>query len=125
MTQEENLKLVLNNTIEKVLFNENGLITLKDLIHKVSIGAISAKTFREFIINFRQDNLEKLTEELLDIFNFHATQISIKNQLSEFTSEGDSQMEADLQEKNQLLKTLAIRVNNMHKKLKNKLKISG
>ena len=124
LTIEESLRLVLENKIEKVLFNEEGLISLKDLIHNVSIGTTTAKTLRESIIKIRGDILEKLLEKLIVIFKFYAHQVSTHEQLSEFTSENNSQVAADLQEKNELLEKVATTVNNMYKKVKKKVELS-
>ncbi len=124
LTKEENLKLVLENKIEKVLFNEQKLITIKDLIYKVSIGTTPAKTLREYIIDFRHDTLEKLLKKLLVIFKFYAHQVSTQDQLSEHTSRNNSQMTADLQEKNELLEKVANKVNYLCEKGKKKIELS-
>lgn len=123
LTKEENLRLVLKKKIEKVLFNEEELTILKDLIYKVSIGTTPAKTLREFIINFRGDASDKLLEKTLPIFEFYAHQTATQDQLSEFTSRDDSRMKADLQEKNELLEKVAIKIDNMHKGLKERLAV--
>ena len=116
LTKEENLRRIL----EKDLFDKQELTKLKELTHKVSIGEMSAKELREAIIDSRGVILDKL----LTTFEFYAHQTSTQDQLSEYTSGNNSQMTADLQEKNELLEKVAIKVDNMHKKLEKKLELS-
>jgi len=123
LTKEENLKLVLEKKIEKVLFNEDELLKLKNLTDKVSIGTTPAKTLREFIVDFRGDVIEKLLKKLLRIFKFYAHQVSTQDQLSGYTSGNNSQITTDLQKKNEFLEEVAVKVNNIHKKLEERLEL--
>jgi len=116
LTKEENLKRML----EKDLFNEENLTTLKRLTNEVSTGKIPAKELREAIINSRGDILDKL----LTTFEFYARQISTQDQLSEFTSGNNSQMTVNLQEKNELLEKVADKVNHIYEEVKKKLELS-
>lgn len=123
LTMEESLRLILEDKIEEILFNEKDLNTLKDLTNKVSIGTTPAKTLREFIVDFRKGVIEKLIGKLVRIFKFYAHQMSTQEQLSKFTSGDDSQMKTDLQEKNQLLAKVATRIDNISRKVKQKLEL--
>ena len=116
LTKEENLRLIL----EKDLFDKQELTKLKDLTHKVSTGETSAKVLREAIIDSRGAILDKL----LTTFEFYARQTTTQDQLSEYTSGNNSQVAAELQEKNELLEKVAIKVDNIHKKLEKSLELS-
>lgn len=124
LTKEENLKLVLEKKIEKVLFNEDELLKLKNLTDKVSIGTTPAKTLREFIVDFRGDVIEKLLKKLLRIFKFYAHQVSTQDQLSGYTSGNNSQITQDLQEKNELLEKVADKIGYICEKVKKTVDIS-
>lgn len=122
MTNEKNLKLVLENKIEEVLFDTQKLNRLKESIKKVGTGEISVKVLKEIILESRAVILEKLTDELLGIFKFHANQLTIKKQLSEFTSEGSTEIRKELQEKNALLEKVSTSVSSIYEKVKKRLK---
>jgi len=113
LTKEENLRKM----VEKVLFKEQNLIKLKELTRQVSTGEIPAKVLRETIIKSRGVILNKL----LPIFEFYAHQAATQDQLSDFTSGSNSQITAELQEKNELLEKVADKVNHIYEKVKKNL----
>ena len=110
---------VLHNIIENVLFNEEQLNQLKQLINDLSDGLLSPKEFRAYII--RQKNLH--VEKILELFPYFMRQMKMKDSLSQFTGDSlNDKTHNELQEKDKFIEHIAIRINKIFNKLSKKPK---
>ena len=110
---------VLHNIIENVLFNEEQLNQLKQLINDLSDGLLSPKEFRAY--NIRQKNLH--VEKILELFPYFMRQMKMDNSLNQFTEDSlDDKIRTELQEKNKFIEHIALRVNKILNKPNKKLK---
>ena len=113
---KENLNLY--QQIEKILFNENNLNTLKNSISNLSKGVLTSKRVKEQIIEFRLNAVK----EIVKLFNFYHKQLTIVTSLDEYSSiPNNHNLEQELSEKNQFLQVVAKRIRDIYSKLKLKL----
>lgn len=106
--------------LEKIVFNEAQLMTLKKGIDKVANGYLNPKDLRKQIIELRV----KLIEELIEFFPFYLKQSLTENKLTSFTDSNiSSQISEELDEKNNLLEEVGFKVNNIYIKLKEKFDV--
>ncbi len=116
----EQKKDFLYEMLEKIVFNETQLLTLKKGIEKVADGYLTPKSLRKQIIELRA----KLIEELIEFFPFYLKQSTTKNKLTSFTDLDDTSLiSEELEEKNNLLEEVGYKVNNIYKKLKEKFDV--
>jgi len=106
--------------LEKMLFNEKDLNTLKIAIDNMNMGKISPKALRKYIIESRV----KMIEKLLKFFPFYLKQATIEKSLEEFGQPHTNiKLEQELQEKDKFLEEVGFKVNKIHEELKHKLEI--
>ena len=111
---------VLNDMIEKVLFNKAQLNELKDFINQVDSGQVSPKDVRMLILTQKEKNLEKLVE----LISFSLKQGKINNSHKSFSEDPPNRDILDeLQEKNSFLEKVGIKVNNLVNELTKKLEV--
>lgn len=111
---------VLHNIIENVLFNEEQLDQLKQLINDLYDGHLTPKDFRTYIIRQKNHNVEKI----LELFPYYIRQTKMNDSLNQFTGDSlNDKTRNELQEKNEFIEHIGIRVNEIFKKLNKKLKI--
>ncbi|MFX0142417.1 MAG: hypothetical protein ACFFDN_52740 [Candidatus Hodarchaeota archaeon] len=109
----------LYNILEKILFNEESLNKLKTAINDLSKGQMSSKKFRTQLI----ENRVKILEKLLEFLPFYLRQKTNVKSLDEFVGNDSekNQLSKELQERNELLEEIGLRVNNIFDKLKEKI----
>ncbi|MFW9819654.1 MAG: hypothetical protein ACFFE5_08600 [Candidatus Thorarchaeota archaeon] len=106
--------------LEKIVFNEVQLMTLKKGIEKVANGYLNPKDLRKQIIELRV----KLIEDLIEFFPFYLKQSLTENKLNNYTDSNESSsLSEKLQEKNNLLEEVGLRINSIYKKLKEKFEL--
>ncbi len=111
----------LSNQIESILFDETNLNVLKNSINSLSKGTLAPKVVKEQIIEFRLNAVQ----EIVKLFNFYHRQLTTATSLDKYTENTiNNQLEQDLFEKNDFLEDVGKRIQNIHTKLKNKLKIN-
>lgn len=105
----------LYEVLEKIVFNEELLDVLKNAIDGATVDKMSSKQLKLLIIEQRT----KIFEDLLEFFPYHVKQYLILNSLDAFTnSQGDPELNRELEEKNQFLEEVGIRISRIHEKLK-------
>ena len=111
----------LYEMLEKILFNEVQLTKLKNGIEEVSTGRLSPKLLRKRIIKLRVEIIEKL----LEFFPFYFKQITATQRINEFTEKKitSAPSSEELQEKNELLDSVAIKLNSIYEKLKENFEV--
>ena len=110
----------LNEMLEKMIFNEKDLNTLKIAIENMNMGKISPKELRKYIIASRG----KIIEKLLKFFPFYLKQTTIEKSMEKFTKPDiNIKLEQELQEKNKFLEEVGFKVNKIHEEFKHKLEI--
>lgn len=116
-----NSKEFLYDILEKILFDENQLTKLKDGIEEVSTGRLSPKLLRKRIIELRVEIVEKL----LELFPFYLRQITANQKLNENIEKKliSTSSSEELQEKNELLEQVAIKINSIYDKLKENFEV--
>lgn len=116
-----NSKEFLYDMLEKILFDENQLTKLKDGIEEVSTGRSSPKSLRKRIIELRVEIVEKL----LELFPFYLKQITANHKINEVTEKKliSAPSSEELQEKNELLEQVAIKINSIYMKLKENFEV--
>jgi len=116
-----NSKEFLYDMLEKILFDENHLIKLKDGIEEVSTGRLSPKLLRKQIIELRVEIVEKL----LELFPFYLKQITVNHEINEVTEKKliSTPSSEEIQEKNELLEQVAIKINSIYEKLKENFEV--
>lgn len=99
----------LDDMLEKIVFEEQNLRKLRDAINRFQSGELSIKEFREHLLLLRVEILDALKIFVPFQINLKNT----KNSVSEFVEGGSnlSQLQQDLQERNELLETIATRLN--------------
>lgn len=113
-------KGLLYEMLEKIVFNEVQLMTLKKGIEKVANGYLNPKDLRKQIIELRV----KLIEDLIEFFPFYLKQSLTENKLNNYTDSNESSsLSEKLQEKNNLLEEVGLRINSIYKKLKEKFEL--
>ncbi|MFW9826722.1 MAG: hypothetical protein ACFFEY_03770 [Candidatus Thorarchaeota archaeon] len=108
----ENEKEHLYEMLEKLVFDENQLLILKEKIEQVANGTLSSKLLRKQIIDFRM----AIMERLLEFFPFYVKQSSTQKQLTNFLDHSNDKFE-ELEEKNRLLKEVSVRINKIYENL--------
>jgi hypothetical protein len=108
----EKEKDYLYEMLEKLVFDENQLLILKEKIEQVANGTISSKLLRKQIIDFRMSIMERLFE----FFPFYVKQSSTQKQLTNFIDSSNENFE-ELEEKNKLLEEISGRINKIYKNL--------
>jgi len=121
MTESLDLKYI-EHLIEKIIFDEEELETLKIAIKNFNEGKTSARELKLLILQSRGRILEDVAAY---IFFIEKTQIKNKlnsennqNQLI-LSTDVESQLREEISEKNELLETVAQRVNHLVYKLNN------
>ena len=108
--------------VEKIVFDEDELEKLKIAIKNFTQGKTSAKELKNLLLQCRGRMVEDMTDYVLFIAKKIATEKA--KELTPSTSLSPSQIESQLreeiEEKNELLETVAIRVNNLVSQLINK-----
>jgi len=106
----------LMDIIEPILFNEEELSNLKDLINDVGSNKIEPKQLRKAII----DNRASIMERLINIFFF---QVKREFNLQEIDSYAgnDSLLNSEMEEKDKFLEQIADRIQVIHTKAVEKL----
>lgn len=107
---------VLDDSIEKILLDNETLAAIKKAIDDVSIGKMTLREFRKMYIENRRIEIKKLNR----LFQFYNKQ-SIKLQsIQDFTQNTNNpQLEKELQERNQLFEQVGLRVKTLYEKLRN------
>jgi len=110
----------LYEMLEKIVFNEAQLIVLKKGIEKVASGYLTPKDLRKQIIELRV----KLIEDLIEFFPFYLKQSNTENKLTSYTDSNDSSsLIEELDEKNNLIEEIGLKVNNIYRKLREKFEL--
>jgi len=104
----------LSEMIEKILFDVKELELLKALINNVGMGSAEPKKLRTAII----ENRENIKSKILSIFPYYHKQISYQQQIDNFTErDSPSQIQNELEEKNDLLRKVGEWMQTTRKKL--------
>lgn len=108
----------LSEMIEKILFDVQELELLKVLINNVGMGSTEPKKLRAVII----ENRENIKSKILSIFPYYHKQISYQQQIDNFAErDSPSQIQNELEEKNELLKKVGEWMHTTRKKLEEEL----
>lgn len=112
-------KIDIEEILEKIVFDKDNLDDLKKVLMEARSGKISIKDLGKTIIKLRAHILEALKE----FIPFHLKRESTSKSLAEFTqrSPNSPQLENELEEKNQLLETIGLRINKIYETLNNDL----
>lgn len=105
---------VLDDSIEKILLDDETLAAIKKAISNVNSGLMTPREFRKMYIENRRIEIKKLNR----LFQFYNKQ-SIKLQsIQDFTQNTNNpQLEKELQERNQLFTQIGLRVKILYEKL--------
>jgi len=121
MTEIHDLRHI-EQLLEKIIFNENELERLKIAIKNSTEGKTSARELKQLILQCRGRILEDITA-----FIFFIKKAQIKNKVNLennrnqpiLSTNVESQLREEINEKNELLETVAQRVNSLVYKLNN------
>jgi len=121
MTEIHDLRHI-EQLLEKIIFNENELERLKIAIKNSTEGKTSARELKQLILQCRGRILEDITA-----FIFFIKKAQIKNKVnlennhnqSILSTDVESQLREEICEKNELLETVAQRINRLVYKLNN------
>ena len=110
------------HVVEKIIFNDNELEELKIAIKNFTEGKTSGKELKHLLLQCRG----RMVEEITDFGFFFAEKRTKKlmqtlrnKQQPSSQSKVESQLREEIIEKNELLETVARRVNNLVSKLNN------
>jgi len=110
-------KKILYGLLEKIIFNENDFDLLKKSIKELSIGKIEPKNLKKTIIQSRI----KILDELLDIFPFYIEQMNKKQTIDEYIKKNqNSDLFKEIKEKDEFLSEIALKIQTIFTKLKEK-----
>ena len=121
MTEIHDLRHI-EQLLEKIIFNENELERLKIAIKNSTEGKTSARELKQLILQCRGRILEDITA-----FIFFIKKAQIKNKVNLennqnqpiLSTDVESQLREEISERNELLETVAQRVNHLVYKLNN------
>lgn len=107
----------LEEMLEKIVFDKDNLNNLKSALNKIRNGELSVSELGKIIVELRS----RILERLIEFIPFHLKQAQTYNVLTEFTEDhsNTSQLEHELEERNQLLETVGRRINRIYEKLRN------
>lgn len=122
MTESQELRLI-EQLIEKIIFDETELERLKIAIKNFTEGKTSARELKLLILQCRGRILEDIAAYI-----FFIEKAQIKNKLNSennhnqpgLSTDVESQLREEISEKNELLETVAQRVNQLVYNLNNK-----
>ena len=106
--------------IEPILFNEGELSNLKGLINDVGSNKIEPKLLRKAII----DNRVSIMERLINTFFFQVKREFNLQEIDNFTG-NNSQLQAELEQKNIFLEEIAERIQTIYSKAEEKFGVIG
>ncbi|MFX0136971.1 MAG: hypothetical protein ACFFDN_25255 [Candidatus Hodarchaeota archaeon] len=108
MQKENNIEEIL----EKIVFDKDNLAILKTAINKVDSGEISSKELRQQIIELRT----RLLNRLIKYIPFYLKLVTTKKSLGEFSKDktNTTQLQQELQERNELLKKVGSCINKIY-----------
>lgn len=109
MSVDMDQKKLLLGMIEQIILNENELETLKLLINDLSAGKIDSKQLKIAIIKSRATALKRI----FDIFPFYHKRIINQHEIDKFTSEISPELTQELEEKNNFLEEIGVRINKI------------
>ncbi len=108
--------------VEKIIFNDDELEELKIAIRNFTEGKISGKGLKHLLLQCRS----RMVEEITDFGFFFAEKKTkqlmqtLRNTQQTFSpTKVESQLKEEIEEKNELLETVAERVNQLVSKLNN------
>ncbi len=101
--------------VEKIIFNEEELETLKIAIKNLTEGKTNAKELKELLLQCRGRMVEDVSE--LTFMIAQRSQAEIPTPQSASPTKVESQLRKEIQEKNELLETVARRVGKLVSKL--------
>ena len=121
MTESQELRHI-EQLIEKIIFDENELERLKFAIKNFTEGKTSARELKLLMLQCRGRILEDITAYI-----FFIEEAQIKNKLNSennqnqliLSTDVESQLREEISEKNELLETVAQRVNHLVCKFNN------
>lgn len=121
MTESQELQHI-EQLIEKIIFDENELERLKIAIKNFTEGKTNARELKLLILQCRGRILEDITAYI-----FFVEKAQIKNKLNSennqnqliLSTDVESQLREEISKKNELLETVAQRVNHLVSKLNN------
>jgi len=116
---EKSQELVdFEHIVEKIIFKENELKELKIAIKNFTEGKTSAKELKQLLLQCRGRMVEDITY-FTSLFVKKKTQTLLQTQIDPLPANVESQLREEVKEKNELLETVARRVNNLVSKLNN------
>lgn len=101
----------LRELLEKILFDENELIKLKNGIGQLVSGDLSSREFKERIIQLRTS----LLEELMKFYPYYLNQCIQENPFSK--DQNKDTYKQQLKERDSLLERIGIRLQKLYEKL--------
>lgn len=115
MEQENKL---LKELLEEIVLENESLKLLKSNIEQVMLGKITPKKLRYMIL----ENRVQIINKLLRFFPFYLRQVKNEDTLNKFVDKADSdQLLEELGEKKELLEKVALKVHDIHERLKEDL----
>ena len=108
-------KKTIMDIIEPVLFNEEELSELKNLINDVGTNKIEPKQLRKAII----DNRVRIMERLIDTFFFQIKREVDQQEINNFTGI-NHQIQSEVEEKDRLLEQIAERIQTIYTRVLDK-----
>ena len=108
-------KKTIMDIIEPILFNEEELSDLKNLINNVGTNKIEPKQLRKAII----DNRVRIMERLIDTFFFQIKREVTQQEINNFTRT-NHQTQSEVEEKDRLLEQIAERIQTIYTRVLDK-----
>ena len=99
---------VLYKVLEKIIFNEKDFADLKEVINRLSTGGSNIQQLKKKIISSRIHILEDISE----FITFHLNQ-----HYNSFSEDKSADLESEIKEKNDFLKLLAQKIENIYQNL--------
>lgn len=112
----------IEQIVEKIIFNKSELEQLKIAIKNFSLGKINSKELKQLLLQCRGRMVDEVTDFVLFIPGRFKNRQVEKNQEQQLISSTkvEFQLRKEIEEKNELLETVAERVNRLVSKLGNK-----
>ncbi|MFX0034281.1 MAG: hypothetical protein ACFE9I_01410 [Candidatus Hermodarchaeota archaeon] len=111
----ESTNKFIHENLEAILFDEDRLTSLKEAIHKVAMGKLSTRAFKDLFLKSQI----QLFEKLVDFFPFCVKNMNTALSLDTITNQKD--LSPELEEKDNVIKEIGIRIQRIYEKLKEKI----
>ena len=103
--EKNNLTVDIKNLVEKIVFDEDHLFELKEVLNQLNENKINLKEVKQVILNQKKD----IMESIIDLFSFYLNQQQSRAFLNE-SGEKIEKLQLQVKERENLLEEIGKRI---------------